>query len=479
MKTALHPRKVPTVAFVLGLAAMASACGRNILHTGATAKPTPPPIPVPVRPDGTCDPGLAPCPEQAAGFCFDLQASPSQCGDCGNTCPLGTPCESGQCQVVQCTSQVSVQTMRMGYSFGILYQIALADFDRDGALDMVAPTSNMLGLASGLGVGSSASIFHGNGDGTFVMGASYSADGTFSGNGGGFVVVTADLNQDQIPDLVMKALPSSSLLATDSSATIVARLGNGDGTFGPEIGLAAGIEPTSIAVADLDGDGKPDLANVAEQGKRVSVYHGNGDGTFSNRQDLVVGGTPRLVTATDWNMDGIVDLIVRDAYLHVVLGTGHGQFAQAIDCGLSLVSYTGGGADLPVIVADFDRDGNVDLVANNTVLFGMQGCNFTRLVSFPSAYVSALPLVAGDFNGDGVPDLVFASWDGVGYLPSDGKGNFGPVVKLGDMDSTVPNDHPIQPDYTTAVAGDVNGDGRLDLVVANQISIRVFLNTCR
>ena len=57
-------------------------------------------------------------------------------------------------------------------------------------------------------------------------------------------------------------------------------------------------------------------------------------------------------------------------------------------------------------------------MANNTVLFGMQGCNFTRLVAFPSAYVSALPLVAGDFNGDGAPDLVFASWDGSATCPA-------------------------------------------------------------
>jgi hypothetical protein len=365
--------------------------------------------------------------------------------------------------------------MRVGYSFGMQYQIAVADFDRDGSLDMIAPApTNALALGQGLYI---ASVFRGNGDGTFVMGATYPAD--VAPTVGGFAVVTADLNQDQIPDLVMRALPSTGSPISDTTITIVARLGNGDGTFGPEIGLAAGANPVSIVVADLDEDGKPDLANVAEQGKRVSVYHGNGDGTFSNRQDLVVGGAPHSVTVTDWNRDGIADLIVSDDYLHIVLGTGRGQFAQAMDCGLSLASGTGGGANLPVIVADFDRDGNVDLVANNTVLFGMQGCNFTRLVSFPSAYVSALPLVAGDFNGDGVPDLGFASWDGVGYLPSDGQGNFGPVVKLGNLDSTVPNDHPTQPDYTTAVAGDVNGDGRLDLVVANQISIRTFLNTCR
>jgi len=471
MKSLMASKRLRNVGLALGLAAMAAACGRHVLHTGATAPPAAPPTPVPVHPDGTCDPGLDPCQGQGAGFCFDLQATPNHCGTCGTTCPLGTPCEDGQCRVVHCTSQVSVQTMRVDYGFGWNYQIALADFDRDGALDMLAPTPPNLAVASGQDVYSTASVFRGVGDGTFVAGASYSAD--VSSNGG-FAVVSADLNQDQIPDLVMKALPPSIYAASDATVTIVARLGNGDGTFGPELGLAAGADPTSIAVADLDGDGKPDLATVAENGKRVSVYHGNGDGTFSNRQDVVVGGEPRLVMVTDWNGDGIADLVLSDDYLHIVLGTGNGQFAQAIDCGVSLASNVWGGA-MPVIAADFDRDGVVDLVANDTVLLGMQGCNFTRLVAFPSAYGSALPLTTGDFNGDGSIDIAFASWDGVEFMPGDGHGNFGAVVKLGDFDG----DYRTQPDMTIAVAGDVNGDGRLDLVVANQVSVRTFLNTCR
>jgi hypothetical protein len=474
MKSLMLPKEFCTVTFALGLVTMAAACGQHTLHTGATTRPVAPPIPVPVHADGTCDPGLDPCQGQGAGFCFDLQSSPNHCGTCGNACPLGTPCENGQCRIVPCTSQISVQTMRVDYNFGSQYQIALADFDRDGSLDMIAPTPPAKS-ATPDDMYKTASVFRGNGDGTFVMSASYPAEVVAAGSNGGFAVVTADLNQDQIPDLVTRALPSSVSLTSDGAATIVARLGNGDGTFGPEIGLAAGAEPSSIAVADLDGDGKLDLANIAEQGSRLSVYHGNGDGTFSNRQDLVVGGTPRTVTVTDWNGDGIADLLVSDAYIHLLLGTGNGQFAQAIDCGLSLAPLNL--ADLPVI-ADFDRDGIVDLVSNNTVLFGMHECNFTRQATYHVSYNTAYPLAAGDFNGDGATDLAFASWDGIGFLPGDGHGNFGAVVRLGDLDSLVENSS-IQPDMTSAVAADVNGDGRLDLVVANQISIRVFLNTCK
>jgi hypothetical protein len=371
---------------------------------------------------------------------------------------------------------MSVRSLRVDYGFGSLYQAGLGDFDRDGALDMIVPSPARLRENENPPTAgwSSVSVFRGSGDGTFVLGERYPAEVDTVGRYTDFPLVVADLNRDQIPDVVMRALPSSdSSTPTDAQATIVARLGKGDGTFGPEIGLAAGDRPSSIVISDLDGDGVLDLANVADDGKRLSTYHGNGDGSFSNRQDLVVGGIPSTVVVTDWNADGIPDLVASDLYVHLLLGTGKGQFAPVMDCALSLQAPTGPLLTGPVI-ADFDRDGIVDLVINNTVLFGMRGCNFTRQVVFPAAYDSAYPLAAGDFNGDGALDLALASWEGIGFLPGDGQGDFGDMVILGDYDE--PNRPPY---YTAAFAGDVNGDGRLDLVVANDVSVRTFLNTCQ
>ena len=159
MKTLFHPKKLRVVIFAFGLATTGVACGRHLLHTGATAAPVAPPLPTQTHSDGTCDPGFDPCQDQAPGFCFDLQASPNHCGACGNACPLRTPCEGGQCLVVHCTQQVSVQTMRVDNGSGSNYQIALADFDRDGSLDMVAPLSNRLALTSGLEMGRTAGVF--------------------------------------------------------------------------------------------------------------------------------------------------------------------------------------------------------------------------------------------------------------------------------------------------------------------------------
>jgi hypothetical protein len=126
------------------------------------------------------------------------------------------------------------------------------------------------------------------------------------------------------------------------------------------------------------------------------------------------------------------------------------------------------------VLGDFDHDGFVDLVSNNTLLLGMQDCNFTRQTTLPAPYDTVFPLAAGDFNGDGTTDLAVALWDGVAFLAGDGQGNLGALVEFGNLGP----DHE-QPDGTTGVAGDVNGDGRLDLVVASRYSIRVFLNTCQ
>jgi len=485
----LKQQSLRAITLAIVLPAIAAACSRSNLHTGTTTEPkaSPPPVPVPIGSDGTCEPGLAACPGAGAGYCFDLQSYPSHCGSCDNACPLGTPCENGQCRIVHCTSRITVRTTHVGATL-FSYWIALADFDGDGAIDFLAPTPPPTQPDPAAGSPSlinSVTVFHGKGDGTFVAGQSYPA-GVDSGSNDWLSNVrmpmaTADLNRDQIPDIVMRpVLSSDGSVPASATSTIVARLGNGDGTFGPEIGLAAGEVPSSIAVADLDGDGKLDLTVITDEGTRLSVYRGDGDGTFSDRQDLVMSAEPTsTVTVADWNSDGIPDLVVTDAYIHVLLGKGQGQFAPAMDCGLG--PGPAGLAPPAPILADFDRDGTVDLVSGNSVLFGMHDCNATRLATYGAAYNRAKPLTAADLNGDGVPDIAFSSDDGtgglpsVGYLPADGHGNFGSPVILGDIWDSKDT---LSGNYPNAYGADANGDGRLDLLVANQSSIIVFLNTC-
>ena len=119
-------------------------------------------------------------------------------------------------------------------------------------------------------------------------------------------------------------------------------LGNGDGTFAAQVGYATGNSPVALAVADFNGDGKPDLAVVnspataagttASSGS-VSILLGNGDGTFQPHVDFAVGTTPVAVAAADFSGDGSQDLAVvnqGDTAVSILLGNGDGTFQPRV-----------------------------------------------------------------------------------------------------------------------------------------------------
>jgi hypothetical protein len=113
-------------------------------------------------------------------------------------------------------------------------------------------------------------------------------------------VAVADLNGDGRPDLVVTNFKSN---------TVSVLLGNGDGTFAAAHNFAVGDEPSKGAVlADLNGDGRPDLAVANFGSNTVSVLLGNGDGTFAAAQNFATGTQPNGVVAADLNGDGRLDL---------------------------------------------------------------------------------------------------------------------------------------------------------------------------
>jgi hypothetical protein len=286
-------------------------------------------------------------------------------------------------------------------------------------------------------------------------------------------VAVADVNGDGKPDLVIANCGScNGSPARDASVSVL--LGNGDGTFQAAGAYGTGElqQASSVVVADVNGDGKPDLLVANAFG--VGVLLGNGDGTFQTPVNYGSGGGPPWsVAVADVNGDGKPDLVVTNsgnATVGVLLGNGDGTFQGVVTYG------TGGVWPDSVAIADVNGDGKPDLVVANMclafgtcngfvgVLLGNGDGTFLPAVAYSSGGFNAVSLAVADVNRDGKPDvLVVNELDNtVGVLLGDGDGTFQPVVTYG-------TGGPVgqEGDATSVAVADVNGDGNLDLVVAN------------
>jgi hypothetical protein len=252
-------------------------------------------------------------------------------------------------------------------------------------------------------------------------------------------------------------------------------LGNGDGTFQAAVPYTS-ASPLSVAVADFNGDGIPDLAvaNLSSSGT-VSILLGKGDGTFHTARAYAAGVKTASVAIGDFNGDGIPDLAVANGGpgghgsnqgggdTAVLLGNGDGTFRAA-------VHYAAGASPNSVNVADFNGDGTPDLVVANffsadiSVLLGKGDGTFQAAVSYAVGPYPQDPssVVVKDFNGDGILDVAVAFAGGVRVLLGNGDGTFqtSPISYLaggfGDINFTP----------CLAVA-DFNGDGFPDLAVTS------------
>jgi type II secretory pathway component GspD/PulD (secretin) len=178
--------------------------------------------------------------------------------------------------------------------------VIAADFNADGHLDLAVTDQG----------NNSVSIFLGNGDGTFQNRVDYPV-----GNSPVWVSA-ADFNADGILDLAVANNGQPTATLAGNSVSILLGQANpantsvGSGAFGTQVAYAAGTAPTSIAVADYNVDGIPDLAVTASQDNSVAILLGQGPGTFGPFFELGVGTDPVSVATADFNSDGRSDVAV-------------------------------------------------------------------------------------------------------------------------------------------------------------------------
>jgi len=240
----------------------------------------------------------------------------------------------------------------------------------------------------------------------------------------------------------------------------------------PTFRVAAGSAPGSVEIADVNGDGKPDLVVANEQSNDVTVLLGDGKGAFSQAKGcpFPAGHDPNDIAVGDFNRDGKLDLAFanhEEKFLTVLLGDGRGAFtpAQKSPFAVEVKPHTHG-----VAAGDLNFDGNLDLVTDSwgtdqvEVLFGDGKGGFTIPGSFFAVGKHPYQRVrVADVNGDGRADVITTNLEGdnVTVLLSDGRGglNPSPGSPFGCGDSP----------FNFAI-GDVNADGKLDIAIVNSPS---------
>jgi hypothetical protein len=437
-------------------------------------------------PDGNVDAGISPAQAGTAGVGLDAGAAGG-----------GPPANTG--------TLVLGNLLPMAEIGEFPRTMALGDLNGDGKLDVVTVGTYFSP--------ESVSVLLGRGDGTYGPKTEFEVDYE------PHQVALGDLNADGKLDVLAVCYYGSN----DVPNVVDVLLGNGDGTLAAKQAYTTADGPQALALGDLDADGHVDVVTADQWADQVSVFRDTGDGTLSTRRDYATAGGPSALALGDVNQDGTLDLVVaatgtgytQASSLSVLLGNGDGTFgdradfpfdAPAICLNSSVVlGDLNGDDELDVVVGpswcdpsnpasarvllgngdgsfmapaslpdvgsptsvrllDVNGDGELDLLfaldAQVSVLFGEGNGTFPSRVDYPTGD-RLQTLDPGDLNGDGEPDLALTfdnSW---------GRGGLGVLLGTGGGEFASPLSLPTAEYPASLAAGDVDGDGKLDIAVAN------------
>jgi hypothetical protein len=309
---------------------------------------------------------------------------------------------------------VTTNVQNSGPGQGNALSLVVGDFNRDGLPDIAVNTS-------GSPANPAVEVMLGKGDGSFQPNHQILPVGQTP-----LSLAVGDFDRNGALDLVT---------ANSSSGTLSVLMGNSDGTFRPHIDLAVGAAPRAVAVGDFNGDGLPDVVTAQQLSNTVSVLLGHGNGTFAqplvfaaSRQDF----TPSSIAVGDMNGDGRADLVINSiggedsvvSQLGVLLGHGDGTF------GAPILNSPEGADDGDVVLGDFNNDGHIDAAVGGEAALpdglsvfngngdGTFGVPFQSPLRVSTGGNNPFGVAAADLNGDGRLDLVAANSFGSTTGPS-------------------------------------------------------------
>jgi hypothetical protein len=300
-------------------------------------------------------------------------------------------------------------------------------------------------------------------------------------------VIAADLDGDGDLDI---AAPNT------NSNTVSILLNTGNGSFGAKTDVATGATPRTIAagdldrngsmdivttnstsatdhvsIADLNGDGYPDIAATAYNESIVSVYINNGNGTFPSRVTYTSGANTVALGSADVDGDKDLDLIIGNYEANtvsVLRNNGAGVFGTA-------ETYAVGSNSIYLAMADLDADGDADIAVVNrssnsvTILKNNGGGTFGSSASYATG-LYPFAVSAGDVDGDGDIDLAVSSQNSSTFsiLKNNGTGNF-----------SAKTDYAASAGTLGICLADLNQDGDMDIITTNATvnSISVIFNS--
>ncbi|CAF0808160.1 unnamed protein product [Adineta steineri] len=278
-----------------------------------------------------------------------------------------------------------------------------------------------------------------------------------------YYIAVGDVDGDGDRDIVA---------ANYGSGNVSVFLNIGNGTFAPQVTYSAGngSQLWSVALADVDGDGKLDIIVPNYTANNIGVFLNSGTGTFAAQVTYPSGVNPIFVAASDVNGDSKPDIIVANAgagTVGVFLNSGTGTFGAQVAYSTLTFLKT-------LTVADVNGDGKNDIIVTNfnvnnvgVLLNTGTGTFAAQVIYATDAYPYAV--TTGDVDGNGKLDIIVTNYlANVGILINNGTGTFGAQITY-STDS-----------YAMSVAtADIDGDSTLDIIVGNYIScdVSVLLNT--